>query len=70
MVEAVEDSQPIGQPDNWWTIGIGSGFRWEIGQLTTEQARTVKERTLDRLAAAGSDALCTNANFAVATKAP
>jgi ubiquinone/menaquinone biosynthesis C-methylase UbiE len=68
VVEAVEDSQPIVQPNDWWTIGIGSGFRWEIGQLTAAQAHTVKARTLSRLTATGIDALCTNANYAVATK--
>ena len=67
-VEAIEDSQPISQPQDWWTVGIGSGYRWEIDQLTPEEARTVKERVLARIAALGVHALCTNSNCAIAEK--
>ncbi len=68
-VEAVSDRQLISQPEDWWTIGIGSGFRWEIGQLTPDQAQKVRARTLDRLSQVDDPALCTNANYAIATKA-
>ena len=67
LIAAIEDRQPLADPTDWWTIAMGSGFRWEIDQLTTDETQAVKSRCLERLSH-GDNTMCTNANFAIAVK--
>ena len=64
----VEDSQPLRTPEDWWTIALGSGYRWEIDQLTAEQRHAARQGTLRRLSRANITAVATNVLHAVARK--
>lgn len=68
-IRAISDSQPLSHPADWWTIAMGSGYRWEIDQLTSRQKRTVRARTIKRLADRGVTAIETGAICAIARKA-
>lgn len=61
-------SQTLSDPEDWWTIAMGSGFRWEINQLNPGEQRLVKERVLQRLSDEGVTALELNALHAVSRK--
>ena len=67
-IQAMEDIQPLWQPADWWTIALGTGFRWEIDQLTAEQQETVRARTTRRLAKMAVTAIETSALCAIARK--
>lgn len=67
-IRSVADSQPLRTPEDWWTIAMGSGFRWEIGLLDPGERQTVKDRVLRRLSDGGIVAIESNAHHAVATK--
>ncbi|MEM7443956.1 MAG: class I SAM-dependent methyltransferase [Pseudomonadota bacterium] len=64
----VRDVQPLASVEDWWTIAMGSGFRWEIGLLADEERTNVKRRVLARLEADGVSAIEASAHHAVATK--
>ncbi len=67
-IHQVADRQPLAKPEDWWTIALGSGFRWEIEQLTPDQRETLRARTSLRLAELGADAMETGAHHAIAAK--
>ena len=67
-IETVNDSQPLTQPDDFWTIALGSGFRWEIDQLTIGEQESVRAEVARRLAAMGANTIETGAIYAVASK--
>lgn len=67
-IEAVDHRQALAAPDDWWTIAMGSGFRWEIDQLTAEQQDAVRARTVARVADLGIEAIGAGAIHAIARK--
>ncbi|MEM8986079.1 MAG: class I SAM-dependent methyltransferase [Pseudomonadota bacterium] len=44
------DFHPIDAPEDFWTIALGSGLRWEIEQLSLDERNEVKDRVVDRIA--------------------
>ena len=54
--------------EGWWTIALGSGFRWTIEQLTPKQARRVRADNLLRLREMRATAVETNVLYALARK--
>ncbi|MCG8653300.1 MAG: hypothetical protein MI861_25905, partial [Pirellulales bacterium] len=68
MVTTLPDRQRLEEPEQFWTVAMGSGFRWEIDQLTPNGRRILRERVVRRIAAEGIDAVETNALHAVARK--
>jgi SAM-dependent methyltransferase len=52
-VEAEPGTHPLGRPEDWWTITMGSGYRGTIEALGLEAAERVRSRTLSRIAAQG-----------------
>jgi len=65
---AEEGSQPLMSPEDWWTIVLGSGFRWTVDQLGPEAAREARARNLERVERQRIDSVETNALFAIAQK--
>jgi ubiquinone/menaquinone biosynthesis C-methylase UbiE len=64
-----EDSvQPLPSPEDWWSIVLGSGFRWTVEQLGPEAAARVRAVNLATLRRADVTAVETNALFAIAQK--
>ncbi len=68
-IHYVHDRQPLTCPEDWWTMAMGSGFRWEIDQMTPRQQQEAKERVFRRLTASRVTEIVTDAIFAVARKA-
>ncbi len=66
QIVAEAGSHPIGSPDDWWLVAMGSGYRGTLAQLDAETLARVKERNLSALA--NCSAFTTNVVYAVATK--
>jgi hypothetical protein len=60
--------QPLQSPDDWWTVVLGSGFRWTVEQMDTATAERVKADTLKVVRDGGIASIETNVIYAVATK--
>jgi SAM-dependent methyltransferase len=60
---------PLAQPEDWWTIVLGSGYRGTLEELDAGARARVRERTLQALAAAGTRNVETNVIYATAAKA-
>jgi ubiquinone/menaquinone biosynthesis C-methylase UbiE len=64
-----EDSvQPLQSPEDWWTLVLGSGFRWTVEQLGPVAAERVRAANLAAIRRAKVAAVETNALFAIARK--
>lgn len=57
---------PLGSPDDWWLVAMGSGYRGTLAQLDAAAFARVRERNLASLA--GCEAIATNVVYGVATK--
>ena len=64
----VADTQTLSAPEDWWTIAMGSGYRWEIEQLTPHEQASLRESVAARLCGEGVGGVCTSAIHAVAEK--
>ncbi len=67
-ISYVRDRQALSEPEDWWTMAMGSGFRWEIEQLTLCQRQDVKAACLEQLAGLGTKEIVTDAIVAIAQK--
>jgi SAM-dependent methyltransferase len=65
-VVAREARQRLRSPEDWWTIVLGSGFRWTVEQLGPAAAGRVRAANLADMR--GIDAVETNAIYATARK--
>ncbi len=45
----VTDTQPLATAEDWWTVAMGSGYRWEIEQLTLGDQTSLRESVTARL---------------------
>ncbi|HKF73925.1 MAG TPA: methyltransferase domain-containing protein [Stellaceae bacterium] len=66
-VTARDGRQTLRSPEDWWTIVLGSGFRWTVEQLGPEAAERVRTANLAHMRGIG--AIETNAIYATARKA-
>jgi ubiquinone/menaquinone biosynthesis C-methylase UbiE len=48
-VYAEESVQPLGGPEDFWRVAMGSGLRWPIEQLGPEKAMIFKKQLVERL---------------------
>lgn len=64
----VADTQALSAPEDWWTIAMGSGYRWEIEQLTPREQASLREKVAARLGSEGVSEVYTNVIHAVAEK--
>jgi ubiquinone/menaquinone biosynthesis C-methylase UbiE len=65
-IVAEDGRQRLRSADDWWTIALGSGFRWTVDQLGHEAAERVRAANLADMR--GIDAVETNAIYATARK--
>jgi SAM-dependent methyltransferase len=59
---------PVGSPEDWWAIVLGSGYRGTIEQLTPAERERVKEANLAFIRDGNISAVETNVLYAVAAK--
>jgi hypothetical protein len=67
-IAAESGRQPLRSPDDWWTIVLGSGFRWTVEQLGEKAAEQVRRANLEGIRHRNIGAVETNAVFATARK--
>jgi SAM-dependent methyltransferase len=63
-----EGRQPLAHPDDWWTVILGSGYRWTVDQMSADDARDVRRICDDILHRQAVSAIETNVVYAVATR--
>jgi SAM-dependent methyltransferase len=68
VVEAEPGTHPLADPDDWWTIVLGTGYRATVEQLDPAAAQRVREASTGRLVADGVRELTTNVVYARATR--
>jgi ubiquinone/menaquinone biosynthesis C-methylase UbiE len=67
-IVAEDGRQPLRSPDDWWTIVLGSGFRWTVEQLGQDAAEQVRSAVFAEIRRSKITAVETNAIFATARK--
>jgi hypothetical protein len=67
VVEAVTGEHELEQPDDFWDVALGSGYRATVDLLDPEQRAIVKERVVDQLAARDVRRVTMNVVFGTAT---
>jgi ubiquinone/menaquinone biosynthesis C-methylase UbiE len=67
-VIAEDEQQPLRSPEDWWTIVLGSGYRWTVEQMDDKQVACVRAANLKTLRNSGTKFIETNVIYAVAEK--
>lgn len=67
-IVAEDGRQKLRSADDWWTIVLGSGFRWTVEQLGPDAAERVRSANLAQIRRSNIEAIETNAIFAAARK--
>lgn len=67
-IAAEEGWQTLHSPDDWWTIVLGSGFRWTVEQLKPDEVEQVRSANLAEVGRKNINMVETNAIFASARK--
>jgi SAM-dependent methyltransferase len=60
--------QSLESPADWWTVVLGSGYRWTVEQMTDQEAARVRTANLKTLQDTGIKFIETNVVYAVAKK--
>ncbi|MGH6960222.1 MAG: class I SAM-dependent methyltransferase [Dongiaceae bacterium] len=60
--------QELRSPDDWWTVVLGSGYRWTVDQMDDETIERVRAANLVPLRRNGVTSIETNVIYAVARK--
>jgi hypothetical protein len=67
-ISAESGWQALRSPDDWWTIVLGSGFRWTVEQLGKSAAKQVRRANIEAIRRRNIRAVETNAVYATARK--
>jgi len=68
-IAAEDGRQHFRSPDDWWTVVLGSGYRWTVDRMDEPTAARVRAATLEPLQQNQVMSIETNVIYAVATKA-
>jgi hypothetical protein len=63
-----EGRQTFRSPDDWWTVVLGSGYRWTVDRMDAQTVEQVRAATLAPLRRDRVNGIETNVIYAVATK--
>ena len=63
-----DGQQPLQSVDDWWTIVLGSGYRWTVEQMSDGERARVRAANLKTLRDSGTISVETNVIYAVAQK--
>jgi len=69
QVVPVAGQQELAGPHDWWSIVLGSGYRWTVEQMRPDEREQVRTDCLDAFKQREIKAIETNVIFAEATKA-
>jgi ubiquinone/menaquinone biosynthesis C-methylase UbiE len=67
-IEAEAGFHPTPEPEDWWTVVMGTGYRGTVEALDPESRARVRARTLRSFAATGARQIETNVVYAIAAK--
>ena len=67
-VRAEDGQQPLQSPEDWWTVVLGSGYRWTVEQMDKEDTARVRAANLKTLRDSGTRFFETNVIYVVAEK--
>ena len=67
-IEAETGRHPLRAPEDWWTVVLGSGFRWTMDQMGPEVAAKAREANIRQFRASGATDIETNVVYALASK--
>jgi SAM-dependent methyltransferase len=68
QITAVSGQQALRSPDDWWTVVLGSGYRWTVEQMDHETIESVRNENIKTLGTNRTKFIGTNVIYAVATK--
>ena len=68
-IVAESGEQALRSPEDWWSIVLGSGYRWTVEQMDADAAARVRSATLATLREQAVTSFETNVLYAVARKA-
>ena len=67
-VVAENGSHPLHQPEDWWTIVLGSGFRWTVDKMEADASMRVRRQNIEWIKSNGITSIETNVIYATASK--
>ena len=67
-VEVENSLQKLENPEDWWKIAMGSGLRWSIEQMKSDEAQYIREANLEWIRDRQIDTIETTVIYAVAQK--
>jgi len=67
-VVAENGQQRLARPEDWWTIALGSGFRWAIDRMRDDARARVYDRNVGFARANAVDAVQTNVIYGIARR--
>jgi SAM-dependent methyltransferase len=70
VAEAEPGFHPTPEPEDWWTVVMGSGYRGTVEELAPAARERVRTRTLERFAATGARRIAADVVYGVAEKDP
>jgi SAM-dependent methyltransferase len=68
QVVAENGWQALHTPDDWWTVVLGSGYRWTVEQMDDTTVERVRKENIDQLKKSQTKSIETNVIYAVALK--
>jgi ubiquinone/menaquinone biosynthesis C-methylase UbiE len=68
QVVAENGWQVLHTPDDWWTVVLGSGYRWTVEQMDDTTVERVRKENIDQLKKSQTKSIETNVIYAVALK--
>ena len=63
-----DGKQALQSAEDWWTVVLGSGYRWTVEQMSDEERARVRAANLRTLRNSGTISVETNVIYAVAQK--
>jgi ubiquinone/menaquinone biosynthesis C-methylase UbiE len=67
-VIAEDGRQALQSPEDWWTVVLGSGYRWTVDQMSDEERARIRAANLKTVQDAAMTSIETNVIYAVAKK--
>jgi len=67
-IAAEDGRQEFRSPDDWWTVVLGSGYRWTVDRMDDQTVARVRAANLAPLRQNGVTSIETNVIYAVARK--
>ena len=67
-VETEPRRQPVPTPEDAWALALGTGYRWNLEQMTPEEVETLRSRVVERARAERVADFDTTAIYAVARR--